>query len=394
MPRAARQDRSRLRGLARHDVGLYLAAGGASVVGALLVWSATVRTAGSAYLVRHLVTAAVGLAVALLVSRAGRDRVRAAAPWAWVAGVVLLLLVPTPLGATVNGSRSWIPLVAGFTLQPAELAKVGVTLALAVLLARRLDRDRAPGPRQVLAAAVVVGVPTALVVLQPDLGSALVLAAVGVVVVVVAGLPARWVAALGGLLVAGVVLVLTTPVLSEYQRRRLTSFADPAADPQGAGYQVRQVRLAVGGGGLWGQGFMAGPRTQGGSVPFQLNDFVFSVAAEELGFVGAAGLVVLLAVVVLRVLVVAARAEDAFGRLVGVGVAVWLAVQVVQNVGMNLALLPVTGLPLPFVSYGGSSMLVSWLAVGLVDAVQGRDGRASRSGARRASVAFPPARGV
>ncbi len=368
MPRAAGQDRSRLSGWARHDVGLYVAAAGASVVGALLVWSATVRTTGSAYLVRHLVTAGLGLAVAVLVGRLGRDLVRAAAPWAWLAAVGLLLLVPTPLGATVNGSRSWIPLVAGFTLQPAELAKVGVTLALAALLAGRLDRGRDLGGRQVLVAAGVLGVPTLLVLLQPDLGTALVLVALGTVVVVVGGAPRRWVAAAVALAVAGVVLALTTPLLSDYQRARLTSFADPTADPQGAGYQTRQVRLAIGGGGMWGQGFMDGSRTQGGFVPFQLNDFVFSVAGEELGFVGAAGLVVLLGVLVVRVLVVAARAEDTFGRLVGVGVATWLAVQVVQNVGMNLGLLPVTGLPLPFVSYGGSSMLASWLAVGLVDA--------------------------
>lgn len=379
MPRAADAHRpaltraapSGLRRWDRHDLGLYVAAGGASVVGALLVWSATVRTAGNAYLVRHLVTAGVGLAVALLVGRAGRDRVRAVTPWVFGAGVALLLLVRTPLGTTINGSRSWIPLAAGFTLQPAELVKVGLTLALAALLAHRLDRGADPGGRDLVAAAVLVGVPTALVVLQPDLGTALVLLALGFAVVVVGGAPRRWVALGVALAVAVGVAAWTTPLLSDYQRARLTAFADPTADPLGAGYQTRQVRLAIGGGGLWGQGFMQGPRTQGGFVPFQLNDFVFSVAGEELGFVGAAGLLLVLAVVVVRVLVVAARAPDAFGRLVGVGVATWLAVQVVENVGMNLALLPVTGLPLPFVSYGGTSMLVSWLAVGLVDATQG-----------------------
>ncbi len=352
---------------ARHDVGLYLAAGGASVVGALLVWSATARTDGSAYLVRHLLTAAVGLVLALLVSRAGQARVRMAAPWAWLVAVGLLTLVLTPLGATVNGARSWLPLVAGFTLQPAELAKVGLTLALAALLAGRLERDLAPGGREVVLAAVLTAVPVGLVLLQPDLGSAVVVTAVGAVVVAVGGVPTRWLAAGAVLGATGVALALTSPLLSGYQRDRLTAFLDPEADPLGLGYQTRQVRLAIGGGGLWGQGFMHGERTQGGFVPYQLNDFVFSVAGEELGFVGAAGLLVLLAVVVLRVLVVAGRAEDAFGRLVGVGVATWLAVQVVENVGMNLGLLPVTGIPLPFVSYGGSSMLVSWLAVGLVD---------------------------
>lgn len=358
---------------ARHDVGLYVAAGGASVVGSLLVWSATVRTAGDAYLVRHLVTAAVGFAVAVLVSRAGRDRVRAAAPWVWVAAVVLLLLVRTPLGETINGSRSWIPLVAGFTLQPGELAKVGLALALAAVLAGGARGRRDPGPRRLLLGVVLVAVPVLLVLAQPDLGTAVVLAVLGFAVLLVGGTPWRWVA----LAVAGVVAVgvaaWTTPLLSPYQRDRLTSFADPSADPLGAGYQTAQVRQAIGGGGLWGQGFMEGPRTQGGFVPFQLNDFVFSVAGEELGFVGAAGLVVLLGVVVVRVLVVASRTRDEFGRLVGVGVAAWLAVQVVENVGMNLALLPVTGLPLPYVSYGGTSMLVSWLAVGLVDATRGED---------------------
>ena len=365
-----------LRPWARHDVGLYLAAGGASLVGALLVWSATVRTDGSAYLVRHLVTAAVGLALALAVSRAGQARVRAAAPWVWLGSVVLLALVLTPLGTTVNGARSWLPLVAGFTLQPAEVAKAGVTLALAALLAGRLERDLDPGLREVLLAAALTAVPVGLVLLQPDLGSAVVVTAVGVVVVAVGGVPRRWLAAATVVGAAAAALVLTSPLVSGYRRDRLTAFLDPSADPLGLGYQTRQVRLAIGGGGLWGQGFMSGERTQAGLVPYQLNDFVFSVAGEELGFVGAAGLVVLLAVVVLRVLVVAARAEEPFGRLVAVGVATWLAVQVTQNIGMNLGLLPVTGIPLPFVSYGGSSMLLSWLAVGLVDTAHAaRDGR-------------------
>ncbi len=368
MSRAADQHRAVLSRWARHDVGLYLAAGGASVVGALLVWSATARTEGTAYLVRHLVTAAVGLGLALLVSRVGQQRVRLAAPWVYAGSLLLLLAVLTPLGVTVNGSRSWIPLVGGFTVQPAEIAKVGLCLALAGLLAAQAERGLAPGTREVLLAAVLVAVPTGLVLLQPDLGSAAVIVAMGLVVVAVAGVQRRWLV-LATVVGAGLVLVaLTTPLLSEYQRDRLTAFADSSADPQGSGYQTRMVRLAIGSGGMWGQGFMEGERTQAGAVPYQLNDFVFSVAGEELGFVGATGLILLLAFVVMRVLVVASRAPDQFGRLVGVGVATWLAVQVVQNVGMNLGLLPVTGLPLPFISYGGSSMLVSWVAVGLVDA--------------------------
>ena len=367
-PPASRRGPAVLSRWARHDVGLYLAAGGASVVGALLVWSATARTEGTAYLVRHLVTAAVGLGLALLVSRVGQQRVRLAAPWVYAGSLLLLLAVLTPLGVTVNGSRSWIPLVGGFTVQPAEIGKVGLCLALAALLAAQAERGLAPGTREVLLAALLVALPTGLVLLQPDLGSAAVIVAMGLVVVAVAGVQRRWLVLATVAGVALVVVALTTPVLSDYQRDRLTAFADPSADPQGSGYQTRMVRLAIGSGGMWGQGFMEGERTQAGAVPYQLNDFVFSVAGEELGFVGATGLIVLLGFVVVRMLVVASRAPDQFGRLVGVGVATWLAVQVVQNVGMNLGLLPVTGLPLPFVSYGGSSMLVSWVAVGLVDA--------------------------
>jgi rod shape determining protein RodA len=162
-------------------------------------------------------------------------------------------------------------------------------------------------------------------------------------------------------LVAGagaVAAAFLTPVLSGYQRNRLRAFLDPSLDPQGIGYQTRQVRIAIGSGGLGGQGLFEGRQTQGGFIPFQETDFVFSVAGEELGFLGAAGIVV-------RCVVVARRA-DAFGRLVAIGVAVWMGVQAFENVGMNLGLMPVTGLPLPFVSSGGSSLIASWVAVGLV----------------------------
>ncbi len=355
---------------ARHDVGLYLAAAGASVVGALLVWSATAGAHGTAYLVRHLLTAAVGLALALAISRWGEERIRLTAPWVYAVSVLGLVAVLTPLGVTVNGSRSWIPLLGGFTIQPAEIAKVGLCLALAALLAGRGDRGDPPEHREVILAGVLVAVPAGLVLLQPDLGSAAVILALGFVVVTVSGAPRPWVLGTLALAATAVALALTTSLLSAYQRDRITAFADPSADPQGLGYQTRQVRLAIGSGGWWGQGFMGGERTQGGVIPYQLNDFVFSVAGEELGFVGSVGLLLLLGFVVARVLLVAARAPGAFGRLVGVGVATWLAVQIVQNVGMNLGLLPVTGLPLPFISYGGSSMLVSWAAVGLVDAAQ------------------------
>jgi rod shape determining protein RodA len=164
------------------------------------------------------------------------------------------------------------------------------------------------------------------------------------------------------------VAAFTSPLLSVHQRDRLRAFLDPSLDPQGIGYQTTQVRVAVASGGWDGQGLFSGRQTQAGLIPYQESDFIFSVAGEELGFVGAAGVIVLLGFVVLRALVVARRA-DAFGRLVSTGIGVWLGVQAIENVGMNLGLLPVTGLPLPFLSHGGSSTIAAWLAVGLVGKV-------------------------
>ena len=367
MPRDPEPDRPVLRTLARSDWGLFIGALGVSLVGALLVWSATAHDHGSAYLVRHLVNTAIGVGLALAVTRVSHQTLRLLAPLGYAVSLLGLVAVLSPLGSTVNGSRSWIHLPAGFSVQPSEFAKVALCLGLALILAERWDRGSAPGNRDVAAAWLLAALPIGLVMLQPDLGSALVLGALAFGVIAVAGAPKRWLVAVVALVAVGITLAVTTPVLSQYQRDRITAFAHPQADPQGIGYQTHQVRIAIGSGGLTGEGFREGRQTQGGYIPFQETDFVFSVAGEELGLVGAGGLVLLLGFLVVRVVIVAARAPDAFGRLLGAGVAVWLTFQVVENVGMNLGLLPVTGLPLPFVSYGGSSMFASWLAVGLVN---------------------------
>ncbi len=351
----------------RSDWGLVVAALGLSLIGALLVWSATRHQVGSAYLLRHLLNTALGVVLAAVVTRTGYQLLRALAPLLYLASVAGLVLVLTPVGSTVNGSHSWILLPGGFSVQPSEFAKVALCLGLAIILGERIDRQVQPGRRDLLAAVVVAGVPIGLVMLQPDLGSALVLGALAFGVVAVAGTPKRYLAGAVALVAAAVVVALTSPVLSDYQRDRLTAFANPQADPQGIGYQTRQVRIAIGSGGWQGQGLFEGRQTQGGFIPYQQTDFVFSVAGEELGFLGAAGLLLLLGFVVLRAVLVAARAQDAFGRLVAAGVAVWFLFQVFENVGMNLGITPVTGLPLPFLSYGGSSMFACWLAVGLVN---------------------------
>ena len=354
----------------RTDWGMFVAALGLSLLGAVLVWSTTHRDVGMALTVRHLVNTAIGVVLALAVVRLDVRWIRAAAPWIYAGGIAGLVLVLTPAGQVVNGSRSWLFLPGGFSLQPAELAKIGLAIGLAMILAEGRDPSVGPGAHEVLPAWVLGGLPAALILAQPDLGTALVLGAMTIGVVAVCG--ARWwwtLAAVTGVLVA-VVAALRVPLLDPYQVDRLLAFLDPSLDPEGIGYQSAQVRLAIGSGGWTGTGLGQGLQTQGGFVPFQETDFIFSVAAEEAGFWGAFGVVLLLGFLILRALWVALVTDDPFGRVVAVAVACWFGFQTFQNIGMNVGLMPVTGLPLPFLSYGGSSMLACWLAIGLLASAQ------------------------
>lgn len=348
------------------DWGLVIAALGASLVGALLVYSATRVGSGSTFLIRHLTNTAIGLTLAMLVMRIPPHVMRLAAPVAYLLGIGGLLAVLGPLGSTINGSRSWIVLPIGMSIQPSELAKVSVVLALAALFGSPLDRGERLGPGRLLVGAVVAGLPIVLVLRQPDLGSAAVLAVLALGMFVVTGIRARWIL-LGGILgLAGSVALWFSPLLSGYQRDRITVFLHPETDPQGIGYQITQVATAIRRGGWTGTGLFEGPSTQGGLIPFQETDFVFSVAAEELGYLGALGIIAVYAFLIARTVMVGVRGDSAFTHLVAAGVATWFTAQVVENIGMNLQLTPVTGLPLPFLSYGGSSMFACWLAVGIV----------------------------
>ncbi|WP_240341081.1 rod shape-determining protein RodA [Nocardioides sp. SYSU D00038] len=350
-------------------LGAVLALVALSVV---LVWSATAHreelTGGdsSAYLRRQLVNVALGLALFAGVVVTDHRWVRITAPVVYVASVVGLALVLTH-GSTVNGSQSWLRL-GPLSLQPSELAKLAVVVGLALVLAeraqgaprRRVDRT------DVAVMLAIAAVPAALILLQPDLGTMLVLCATVFGVLAVSGASAGW---LGGLAAAGVglaVVAVTGGLLKAYQLDRFLAFVDPSLDPRGAGYNVEQARIAIGNGGLLGQGLFDGSQTRAGFVPEQQTDFVFTVAGEELGLVGAGLVVVLLAVVVWRALRIARASDDVFGRVAAAGIACWLGFQAFQNIGMCLGIMPVTGVPLPFVSYGGSSLFAALLAVGLL----------------------------
>nr|WP_306238095.1 rod shape-determining protein RodA [Ornithinimicrobium sp. HY1745] len=375
----------------RIDWGLYIAALGLSLIGAVLVWSGTHADVGPALAVRHLINTGIGVTMAVLLLRVDVRWIRATAPWLYLTGLLGLVVVLTPLGVTINGSRSWIHLPGGFSLQPAELSKIALCVGLAMILAEGRDTTRPPTWREVLTAWGLAGVPIVLILLQPDLGTALVLGFLTVGVVAASGAARRWTAlAVGGAALA-VTAAIRIPLLDAYQLDRLLAFVDPSRDPQGIGYQTQQARLAIGSGGWSGAGVGQGPQTQGGFIPFQHTDFVFSIAGEELGLFGCLGIIGLLLFVVLRALWVALRTDDPFARLVAVGVAGWLLFQTVENIGMNVGLMPVTGLPLPFLSYGGSSMFACWLAVGLVAACQRPHDRSAPRRRRSVPVRRPAA---
>lgn len=357
------------------DWSLFVAVFALIALGGLLVWSATaerpdITASGSLRFVgRHLMSVTVGIALAAPVVFARYERLRTFVPVLYVL-VVVGLLVVLPFGSTINGAQSWLALPGGFFVQPGELAKVSVVVGMAVMLTERLEartsRTSVPGPADVGWAVVVGGLPICLVLLQPDVGTALVLVAIGFGVLAFAGVRWRWLIGLIGAGLIGVVVLISTGVVADYQMERFSTFAHPGSDPTGAGYNVTQARLAVVAGGVFGQGLFQGARTGGGFVPEQHTDFVFTVAAEELGFVGASALLLLMAFVLWRAARIAEAAPDLFGRLTACGVTCWFAVQMFENVGMALGLAPVTGVPLPFVSYGGSSLAACLFAVALL----------------------------
>ncbi len=357
----------------RLDAMLVLAVVGLLTLGALLVWSATSSreslTAADpeAYLKKQLVNIAIGVVLAVMVAATDHRWVRILAPLVYLASVVGLVLVLV-MGSVINGSRSWI-VVGGLSIQPAEFTKLAVVIGMALLVAERVEgslRSREVGGRYVVGMLAIAGLPAALILLQPDLGTMLVLSATVFGVIAVSGVPRIWLAGLIGGGVAAAVVAVQTGALADYQLDRFLAFVDPTLDPRGAGYNTTQARIAIGNGGVFGQGLFDGSQTQSGFVPEQHTDFIFTVAGEELGLVGAGVLILLLGVVLWRALVIAAGADDLFGRLAAAGIACWFGFQAFQNIGMCLGIMPVTGVPLPMVSYGGSSMFANLMAVGLL----------------------------
>ncbi|MFP1627144.1 rod shape-determining protein RodA [Streptomyces sp. 5K101] len=348
-----------------------------SVIGTLLVWSATRgRTElndGDPYhfLVRHSLNIGIGFALMAGTIWLGHRLLRGAVPVLYGLSVVLVLLVLTPLGATINGAHAWL-VIGGLSLQPSEFVKITIILVMAMMLAARVDAGDQlhPDHGTVAKSLGLAVVPMAITMMMPDLGSVMVMVVIVLGVLLASGASNRWIIGLLTAGAAGAALVAALGLLDEYQINRFAAFANPELDPAGVGYNTNQARIAIGSGGLYGAGLFNGHQTTGQFVPEQQTDFIFTVAGEELGFLGAGLILALLGVVLWRACRIARETTELYGTIVAAGIIAWFAFQSFENIGMAMGIMPVAGLPLPFVSYGGTSMFAVWIAVGLLQSIR------------------------
>ena len=334
-----------------------------SCLGLVALYSASYSTQSLRKLIVQTVALVLGIALMTILAHLDYRAIKSYQKHLYLASILALVLVQVlGIGKESVGAKSWIRFF-GIGIQPSEPVKI----AFALITASRLDCENGCRTlpiktltKRLLPLTVIVG----LVVLQNDTGTALVYLVMLVAMVFAAGVSLKY---FGVLLLAFAVLSpLLWQVLADYQKNRILVFLDPSKDPSGAGYQVLQARLAIGGGGAFGRGFLRGPRTQLSLLPEKDTDFIFAVIGEEFGFLGCATVVFLLFLFLLKCLAVCRRARDDFGRLTAVGIFTMFLSHIAENIGMCLGLLPVTGIPLPFFSYGGSSLITCFLAVGIL----------------------------
>jgi rod shape determining protein RodA len=365
---AGRMVASERRAIRHVDPVLIAAALGLALIGLFAIYSATHQSLVAVdldpgrFVKRQLTFLAIAVMVLALAASFDYRLLKVYAGIVYVSSLVLLILVRTPIGTSVKGAQRWFE-VFGFQLAPSEVAK----LALIAMLAAVLSEVRGELTVQdVFRTAALAAVPALLVFLQPDLGSSIVFAAILVGMLVVSGTRARY---LGLLALTAVVLIVAgfqVGLVREYQIERLKAFLDPASVSEDALHNREQAEIAIGSGGLMGVGYLKGSQTNLDFVPEQHTDFVFTVVGEEFGFAGAVVLLSLYGLLLWRAFRVAMLSRDPFGTYLAAGTASMLALQMFVNVGMNVGIMPITGIPLPFVSYGGSSLLLNFAAVGLL----------------------------
>lgn len=339
--------------------------------GLLMIYSAT-QDLGTFSMERQMVFVVAGLILFLVASNIDYREYRGILPL--VSIVMMVMLVAVFFFPPINEVQRWIPL-GFFNLQPAEFAKVAVIVALAALLAPPVARDEMTRPRRLTwkkmgQAIVLVAVPGYLILRQPDLGTAMVFGFILIAMLFVAGANWRQMAAIFSAMVVGVIAVLRFDLLSEYQMNRIEVLFNQNIDPQGIGYQLRQSKSAIGSGRLFGKGLFAEDSfTAFQYVPEQENDFIFTAVAEQLGLIGGFLVIVAFVIIVWRLLVISSHARDRFGALIASGIAAMIVFHAFVNIGMTIGIMPVTGLPLPFLSQGGSFFMAMTLALGIANSI-------------------------
>ena len=335
-----------------------------AAIGIILIRSATLLDSGTSIdVIKQSVFLGIGIVI-LAVSPKLNYRWLGSLAWIGYGGSVLLLLAVLYAGVSIGGSQRWF-LIGPFSLQPSEIAKIALIVVLAHFFSA--GPQRAEDIRYFFGSMIITAVPAFLVYREPDLGTTLMFLGIWGAMVFMAGVPFRYLIGVAIGLLAAVFLQLIR--IKDYMWERVTTFLDPTADPFGAGYNVLQARISVGAGELWGRGLFQGSQTQLEYLRVQHKDFVFAVLAEELGFVGSALVLTLFAVLLIRATMIATSARDHFGQNIAVGVTTLIFLQTFVNVGMIIGLLPVTGIPLPFLSYGGSALVATFIGIGLLQSI-------------------------
>jgi rod shape determining protein RodA len=357
----------------RHlDLVLIVVVAAVSGLGLLMVYSATrgvEQPYDTSYLTKQFMFIVLGVTAMAVVTMIDYRKIRDVAPMIYGASIGLLVLVRSPLGSRQNGTQGWFQ-IGPFQLQPSELAKVGLIIGFAWVASQFRGEIDA---RRFVTLLALGALPMALVMLQPDLGTTLVSAAITLVLLVLAGSRPRQLILLGLAAAIPIGLILHSGLLGSTQQDRLTSFVnqDQASkadlqDASAAEYNLLQSKIAIGSGGWTGKGVFAGTQTRLNNVPFQHTDFIFTAVGEQLGLLGAASLLAAFSVMVWRIFRTAQLARDDFGMLICAGVLAMFVFQIFENVGMTMGIMPITGIPLPFMSYGGSSTITYLVAIGLV----------------------------
>ena len=287
-------------------------------------------------------------------------------------GIILILLVGVLFTEPINGATSWFN-IGSFSLQPAEFAKIICILMLAFVITKiqRKGRDELSRVPKLLLVLLTFAVPTGLIILQPDYGTALAFVMALIFMLFAAGIKKRYIITVV-LIVVILLPLLYLSVLPEHAKTRIDVFLNPDLDPRGAGYNVIQSKLAIGAGELFGMGLFKGNQTQLGYLYPKTTDFIFSMIAEEMGFIVAAGIIIVYVILITKAIYVAKTAKDDLGSYIAIGIAGVFFFHMVENIGMTMGLLPITGIPLPFVSYGGSSLLSNFIMIGIILNISGR----------------------